>query len=75
MAATKKEPVVVEGAGPFNAPLGGLLTWVDARFPLVSQWKEHMSEYYAPKNFNFWYYFGALALVILVLQIGLMVLA
>ena len=69
MAATKKEPVVVEGAGPFNAPLGGLLTWVDARFPLVSQWKEHMSEYYAPKNFNFWYYFGALALVILVLQI------
>ncbi len=69
MAATKKEPVVVEGAGPFNAPLGGLLTWVDARFPLVSQWKEHMSEYYAPKNFNFWYYFGSLALVILVLQI------
>ncbi len=69
MAATKKEPVVVSGAGPFSAPIGGLLTWVDQRFPLVSQWKEHMSEYYAPKNFNFWYYFGSLALVILVLQI------
>ena len=69
MAATKKEPVVVSGAGVLNAPLSGLLTWVDQRFPLVSQWKEHMSEYYAPKNFNFWYYFGSLALVVLVLQI------
>ena len=69
MAATKKEPVVVEGAGPFNAPIGGLLTWVDQRFPLMSQWKDHMSEYYAPKNFNFWYYFGSLAMVVLVLQI------
>lgn len=69
MAATKKEPVVVQGAGPLNAPIGGLLTWVDQRFPLVSLWKEHLSEYYAPKNFNFWYYFGSLALVVLVLQI------
>ena len=69
MAATKKEPVVIEGAGPFNAPIGGLLTWVDQRFPLMSQWKDHMSEYYAPKNFNFWYYFGSLAMVVLVLQI------
>ena len=69
MAATKKEPVVITCAGPLNAPIGGLLTWVDQRFPLVSQWKDHMSEYYAPKNFNFWYYFGSLAMVILVLQI------
>ena len=49
----------------FNAALG----WVDARFPLVSMWKEHLSEYYAPKNFNFWYYFGSLALLVLVMQI------
>jgi len=69
MAATKKEPVVIQGAGPLNAPLGGLLTWVDQRFPMMSMWKEHLSEYYAPKNFNFWYYFGSLALVVLVLQI------
>ncbi len=69
MAASKKQPVVVTGAGPFNTPLGGLLTWIDARFPLVSQWKDHMSEYYAPKNFNFWYYFGSLAMLVLVLQI------
>ena len=46
-----------------------LLNWVDARFPLTKMWKEHLSEYYAPKNFNFWYFFGSLALVVLVLQI------
>jgi ubiquinol-cytochrome c reductase cytochrome b subunit len=46
-----------------------LLGWVDARFPLTKMWKEHLSEYYAPKNFNFWYFFGSLALLVLVLQI------
>jgi ubiquinol-cytochrome c reductase cytochrome b subunit len=46
-----------------------LLGWVDARFPLVSTWKEHLSEYYAPKNFNFWYFFGGLAILVLVIQI------
>jgi ubiquinol-cytochrome c reductase cytochrome b subunit len=46
-----------------------LFEWVDARFPLSAQWKEHLSEYYAPKNFNFWYYFGSLSLLVLVLQI------
>jgi len=63
MASGEKQPVT--GAGPFN----GLLTWVDRRFPLIQLWREHLSEYYAPKNFNFWYYFGSLALMVLVLQI------
>jgi len=63
MAATEKLPVT--GAGPFNS----VLTWIDQRFPLVSMWKEHLAEYYAPKNFNFWYYFGSLALLVLVIQI------
>ena len=63
MAAAEKQPVT--GAGPFN----GVLTWIDQRFPLVSSWKEHLAEYYAPKNFNFWYYFGSLALLVLVMQI------
>ncbi len=49
--------------------LQALLEWVDARFPLTKMWKEHLSEYYAPKNFNFWYYFGSLALLVLVIQI------
>jgi ubiquinol-cytochrome c reductase cytochrome b subunit len=48
---------------------GGLLGWIDARFPLSSMWNDHLAKYYAPKNFNFWYYFGSLALLVLVLQI------
>jgi ubiquinol-cytochrome c reductase cytochrome b subunit len=47
----------------------GLLGWIDARFPLSKMWNEHLAEYYAPKNFNFWYYFGSLALLVLVIQI------
>ncbi|MDO9225204.1 MAG: cytochrome bc complex cytochrome b subunit [Pseudomonadota bacterium] len=46
-----------------------LLNWVDARFPLTSSYKAHLSEYYAPKNFNFWYFFGSLAMLVLVIQI------
>jgi len=47
----------------------GLLGWFDDRFPLTKTWREHLSEYYAPKNFNFWYFFGSLALLVLVIQI------
>ena len=50
--------------------LKNLIGWIDARFPLISTWKEHASEYYAPKNFNFWYFFGSLALLVLVIQIA-----
>jgi ubiquinol-cytochrome c reductase cytochrome b subunit len=46
-----------------------LMGWVDARFPATKMWEEHLSKYYAPKNFNFWYFFGSLALLVLVLQI------
>ncbi|WP_148717191.1 cytochrome b [Chitinolyticbacter meiyuanensis] len=46
-----------------------VLGWVDDRFPLTSTWKAHVSEYYAPKNFNFWYFFGSLAMLVLVIQI------
>ena len=45
------------------------LNWVDERFPLTSNIKAHLTEYYTPKNFNFWYYFGSLSLLVLVLQI------
>ncbi len=47
----------------------GVLGWIDERFPLTSSYKAHLSEYYAPKNFNFWYFFGSLALLVLVIQI------
>ncbi|HHC71422.1 MAG TPA: cytochrome bc complex cytochrome b subunit [Thiotrichales bacterium] len=43
--------------------------WIDERFPLTKMWEEHLSKYYAPKNFNFWYFFGSLALMVLVIQI------
>jgi len=46
-----------------------LLAWIDDRFPLTKVWEEHLSKYYTPKNFNFWYYFGSLALLVLVMQI------
>jgi ubiquinol-cytochrome c reductase cytochrome b subunit len=63
MAAGPKQPVT--GAGLLNGPL----TWVDQRFPLMSNWQAHLSEYYTPKNFNFWYFFGSLAMLVLVIQI------
>jgi len=47
----------------------GFLGWIDDRFPLTKMWKDHLSEYYAPKNFNFFYYFGSLALLVLVNQL------
>jgi ubiquinol-cytochrome c reductase cytochrome b subunit len=49
--------------------LVSLRNWIDARFPLTQMWEEHLSKYYAPKNFNFWYFFGSLALLVLVIQI------
>ncbi|MCZ6497488.1 MAG: cytochrome bc complex cytochrome b subunit [Gammaproteobacteria bacterium] len=49
--------------------LTALTTWIDARFPMTKLLKEHITEYYAAKNFNFWYGFGVLATVVLALQI------
>jgi len=46
-----------------------LIHWLNARFPLLTTWKEHFSEYYAPKNLNFFYLFGSLALVVLFMQL------
>jgi len=55
---------------PANAPVSQkVLAWVDSRFPLTSSIKAHLTEYYAPKNLNFWYFFGSLAIVVLALQI------
>jgi ubiquinol-cytochrome c reductase cytochrome b subunit len=50
--------------------MNSLLAWVDNRMPsLGKMWNEHLAQYYAPKNFNFWYYFGSLALLVLIIQI------
>ena len=50
-------------------PTGGLLRWIDDRFPLTKTLKYHVTEYYASKNFNIWYVFGVLSFVVLVIQI------
>ena len=53
-----------------DAPVGAkLLNWVDNRFPASKLYNEHLGDYFAPKNFNFWYVFGALSLLVLVIQI------
>jgi ubiquinol-cytochrome c reductase cytochrome b subunit len=53
-----------------NAPAGEkALNWVDNRFPLTKLWNDQWGKYYAPKNFNFWYIFGSLAMLVLVIQI------
>ncbi len=52
-----------------DAKKGAFMTWVDDRFPFTETMEYHMTKYYAPKNFNFWYYFGVLSMVMLVIQI------
>ncbi|WP_419670230.1 cytochrome b [Hylemonella gracilis] len=56
---------------PADAPAGAkVLNWFENRFPTAfDAYRVHMSEYYAPKNFNFWYFFGSLAMLVLVIQI------
>ena len=49
--------------------LNSIVAWIDRRFPLTANWKAHLTEYYAPKNFNFWYYFGSLAMLVMVNQL------
>ena len=50
-------------------PEGGFIKWIDDRFPLTETLRYHATEYYASKNFNIWYVFGVLAMVVLVIQL------
>ena len=56
-------------AGSRNKGNPGFMGWIDDRFPATALWDDHLAKYYAPKNFNFWYFFGSLALLVLVNQI------
>ena len=58
MMASSNQTPAAAGTGR----LGALVGWIDARFPMTKLWKEQASEYYAPKNMNFWYYFGSLSM-------------
>ncbi|HCC46177.1 MAG TPA: cytochrome b [Gammaproteobacteria bacterium] len=52
-----------------QATLKNVMDWVDQRLPVTETYEKHMSKYYAPKNFNFWYFFGVLSVVVLVNQL------
>jgi len=52
-----------------GTPQGGFMKWVDDRFPMTATMRQHVTQYYASKNFNFWYVFGVLAMVVLVIQL------
>jgi ubiquinol-cytochrome c reductase cytochrome b subunit len=56
-------------AGSRNKGNPGFMGWIDDRFPATAMWEDHLSKYYAPKNFNFWYFFGSLAMLVLVNQL------
>lgn len=56
-------------ASSFSKNVQAVGTWIDERLPVSKLWREHLTEYYAPKNFNLWYFFGSLAIVVLVNQL------
>ncbi len=60
---------IPDAAAPKSNACRRFMDWLDDRYPLTETWEAHLSKYYAPKNFNFWYYFGSLALLMLVVQI------
>jgi len=49
--------------------LASMMDWVNTRIPVIPTWEKHLSKYYAPKNFNTWYFFGSLAMLVLVNQL------
>jgi ubiquinol-cytochrome c reductase cytochrome b subunit len=52
-----------------NKSQSGFLGWINKRYPLAEFWQQHMAGYYAPRNFNFWYFFGSFSLLVFVSQI------
>ena len=44
--------------------LANFIAWMDKRLPLTDAWNKHLAQYPAPKNFNFWYFFGSLAMLV-----------
>jgi ubiquinol-cytochrome c reductase cytochrome b subunit len=60
---------MARSASSVSKGANSFMTWVDQRLPVTSFWEATMAGYYAPKNFNFWYYMGVLSLVVLAIQI------
>ncbi|PVZ71886.1 cytochrome b [Pelagibaculum spongiae] len=49
--------------------MNGLMTWLNQRLPVTDKWNQHLAQYYAARNLNFWYFFGSLSLLVLVNQL------
>jgi ubiquinol-cytochrome c reductase cytochrome b subunit len=64
-----EQPRSIHDTPPSKDQPRGFLAWIDQRFPLSRLYNEHLAQYYAPKNFNIWYVFGSLALIVLIMQI------
>jgi len=60
---------MAKSASEIDVQTSGFMGWIDRRLPVTSFWKAHLAEYYAPKNFNFWYFMGSLATITLAMQI------
>ena len=58
-----------KAASNVSKSTNAFMNWIDERLPVSDFWQNHMAGYFAPKNFNFWYYMGSLALLVLVVQI------
>jgi ubiquinol-cytochrome c reductase cytochrome b subunit len=58
-----------KSTGTLARKAGEFMNWIDERLPVTQFYNDHLAKYYAPKNFNFWYYMGSLALLVLVMQI------
>lgn len=67
--STDKEQLEHERLIESDYKTHGVGEWIDARLPVTATWKKHVSEYYAPKNFNFWYFFGSILLLVFLNQI------
>ena len=67
--AESNAPAPGPQTGPLTGPLKRFVAWLDERIPLTETIEYHATKYYAPKNFNFWYYFGVLAIVVFAIQI------
>jgi ubiquinol-cytochrome c reductase cytochrome b subunit len=65
----EKTQTTTETPSRFMNGFTRFMGWLDARMPITETYEFHLSKYYAPKNFNFWYFFGSIALVVLVLQL------
>ena len=46
-----------------------VLNWINYRLPIINTFERHLSKHPVPKKVNFWYLFGALASIVLILQI------